>query len=130
MRRLGELRDHFDAYFDTGWFAVLIEGSPIHFTVIKEIRAALSRDSLYPEDHTTLRYGVGLLEQFVAQLRRFLLPVLRERLGISRLLSHPPQLSADEYVYRQLVAQTFPSNVDRLEELTLDLKTTLTTPSR
>lgn len=125
LRRLGALRDHFTASFDTGWFAVLIEGSPIHFTVIKEIRATLARESLYPEDEAALRYGVSLLEQFTAQLRRFLLPTLRERLGISRLLAHPPRLSADEYVYRQLVAQTFPANVDRLEELTAALAQSL-----
>ncbi|MFP4374252.1 MAG: hypothetical protein ACLFPO_07965 [Spirochaetaceae bacterium] len=125
VHRLGELRDHFEAYFDTGWFAVLIEGSPIQFTTIKEIRAALARHSLYPEDEATLRYGVNLLEQFIVQLRRFLLPVLRERLGISRLLAHPPRLSAQEYVYRQLIAQTFPANLDRLEVLTTDLADTL-----
>jgi hypothetical protein len=125
VRCIGELRDHFEAYFNTGWFAVLIEGSPIQYTVIKEIRAALARDSLYPEDEATLRYGVNLLEQFIAQLRRFLLPVLRERLGISRLLAHPPRLSAQEYVYRQLVAQTFPANLERLEELTTRLAGTL-----
>jgi hypothetical protein len=51
--------------------------------------------------------------------------VLRERLGISRLLAHPPRLSAQEYVYRQLVAQTFPANLDRLEELTTRLAATL-----
>ena len=129
VRCIGELREHFEACFDTGWFAVLIEGSPIQFTVIKELRATLARDGLYPEDETTLRYGVSLLEQFIAQLRRFLLPVLRERLGISRLLAHPPRLSAQEYVYRQLVAQTFPANLDRLEELTIQLAGELRTSS-
>jgi hypothetical protein len=125
VRQLGELRDHFDAYFDTGWFGVLLEGSPIHFTVIKEIRAALARHTLYPEDEAALRYGVTLLEQFTSGLRRYLLPVLRERLGISRLRANPPRLSADEYVYRQLVAQTFPHNLDRLEELTTRLAAAL-----
>lgn len=121
IRQLGELRDHFDTYFDTGWFAVLLEGLPLPFTIIKEIRATLSRHTLYPEDEAALRYGVTLLQQFTAGLRRYLLPALRERLGISRLLANPPRLSAEEYVYRQLVAQTFPSNLERLEELTARL---------
>jgi hypothetical protein len=118
LRCVAELRAHFEAYFDTGWFAVLIEGSPIEFTAIREIRAVLARESIYPEDRATLRYGVGLLFRFISQLRRYLVPVLRERLGISGLLPQKSRLTADEYVYRQLVAHTFPDNVDRLEELT------------
>ena len=125
LRALGELREHFDAYFDTGWFSILIEGSPIQFTAIREIRAALSRDRLYPEDIASLRYGVSLLRQFAARLRRYLLPALRERLGISGLVAHRPVLSAEEYVYRQLVAATFPANVKRLEELTEKLAAVL-----
>jgi len=124
-RRLGALREHFETYFDTGWFAILIEGSPIQFTDIREIRTALSRDSLFGEDIRSLEYGVSLLRKFTVRLRRYLMPVLRERLGISGLLEYRPHLSPEAYVYRQLVAATFPRNLERLEELTAELSAEL-----
>lgn len=111
------LRVHFDVYFDRGWLAMIIDDLPIDFTTLREVRQLVSVNEVYPEDLPTIRYGARQLQQFALDLRRHLLPVLRERLGISRLLARPPRLSENERTYRRLLCATFPNNLSYLEEL-------------
>ena len=81
------LRVHFDIFFDRGWLAMVIDDLPIDFTTLREVRQLVTVGEIYPEDLPNIRYGARQLQQFALDLRRHLLPVLRERLGISRLLA-------------------------------------------
>lgn len=115
------LREHFGRHFDRGWLAMIIDDLPIDFTTIRQIRQLLSVTEVYPEDLAGIRFGAEQLLRFSADLRRYLLPVLRERLGVSRLLPSAPRLDRTQRVHRELLCLTFPCNLARLEELTHQL---------
>ena len=121
LTSIAALREHFSRHFDRGWLAMIIDDLPIDFTTIRQIRELLSITELYPEDLPSVRHGAEQLLRFSADLRRYLLPVLRERLGVSRLLPTRPALDDTQRVYRQLLCLTFPYNLSRLDELTHQL---------
>jgi hypothetical protein len=58
-------------------------------------------------------------------VKRFLLPVLKERLGISWLFPKKRIQDTQQYIIRKFVAFTFPYNLERLRRLTLRLKASL-----
>ncbi|MFW5826046.1 MAG: hypothetical protein ACOCVO_00670 [bacterium] len=119
--RLEALREHFDRYFDRGWLAMIIDDLPIDSSVVRQIRELLALPVVYADDLPEIRYGVDTLRVFATELRRHLLPVLRDRLGVSgfrRLRAGQP---ADDRVHRQFLCMTFPHNLRRLEELVGDL---------
>lgn len=121
LRRINEtlraIRIHFSEYFDRGWLAMLIDELPIDFTTVRDVRIMLSRHSVYQEDIHEVAYGVSQLRMFCRELRRQLLPVIRDRLGISGLSPARRAMNATERVHRELFCYAFPYNLARLEEL-------------
>lgn len=118
---LGAIRVHFSEYFDRGWLAMLIDELPIDFTTVRDVRGMLSRHSVYQEDLHELVYGVSQLRVFCRELRRQLVPVMRDRLGISGLSQARRAMNATERVHRELICYAFPYNLARLETLTEQL---------
>jgi hypothetical protein len=112
------LKTHFNEYFDRGWFAMVVDTLPIDRSVLRQIRSMLTLTNVYPEDVPDLRVGVRRLERFCSELKRYLMPVLRERLGVSGLLSPANRHVGTERIHRQLLCITFPGNLERLEQLT------------
>jgi hypothetical protein len=121
LTSIAALREHFSRHFDRGWLAMIIDDLPVDFTTIRQIRQLLMVTEVYPEDLPNIRYGAEQLLRFSADLRRYLLPVLRERLGVSRLLPVRPAMDDTQRVYRQLLCFTFPLNLARLDELARQL---------
>jgi len=120
---LGEIGELFESHFDRGLIAHLIDDLPIDFGTLREIRQLTSRSAMYADDVHTLRYGVIELETFTGCLRRFLLPVIKERLGVSPLHGHRAgPHDHGQFAHRKLLAYTFPFNLTRLEELTAQIK--------
>ena len=122
---IGELRDVFENNFDRTWFSLIIDGMPIDFRTVREIRELVSLTAIYPGEEWQLYQGVEELETFYRTVKRFLLPVLRERLGISWLFPHKRVRDSRQIILRKLVAFTFPYNLERLRRLTLKLKSRL-----
>jgi hypothetical protein len=122
---IGELRDVFENNFDRTWFSLIIDGMPIDFRTVREIRELVSLTAIYPGEEWQLYQGVEELETFHRTVKRFLLPVLRERLGISWLFPHKRVRDARQIILRKLVAFTFPHNLERLRRLTETLKARL-----
>ena len=118
---LEALRAHFDVHFDRGWLAMIIDDLPLETTLLREIRGLLALTLVYEDDLPEIRYGVGKLLEFVAELRRHLLPVLRDRLRVSGFAATRRERN-EERIYRQLLCVTFPHNLDRLETLAHDLE--------
>ena len=114
-------REHFNRHFDRGWLAMSIDDLPIDFSTLRQIRQMLSVTEIYPNDIDTVRFGAEQLRRFAADLRRYLLPVLKERLGVSGLTPSRSSMDQSERVHRQLLFLSFPHNLARLEELTTDL---------
>lgn len=123
--RLDALREHFDRYFDRGWLAIVIDDLPIDSSLMRRIRELVSLGTVYLEDLPDIAYGIGQLRLLIAELRRHLLPVIRDRLGVSGFAASRSGRSADERVHRELLCMTFPHNLDRLDELTTALERAL-----
>jgi hypothetical protein len=122
LRLIGQVRDVFENQFDRTWFSVVIDGMPIDFRTVREIRQMVSLKTIYPGEEWEIYQGVLELETFVLTVRRQLLPVLRERLGISWLFPGRRVRDRNQVMLRRLVAITFPHNLERLRLATLRLK--------
>jgi len=122
---LSELKDVFENHFDRTWFSLIIDGIPVDLRTMREIREMVSLTSLYPGEEWAVYQGVLELETFCQTVKRFLLPVLKERLGISWLSPESRVQDARQYLVRKFVAFTFPYNLERLRRLALKLKATL-----
>ena len=125
LKLIGELRDVFENHFDRTWFSLIIDGMPIDFRTVRDIRELVSLTSIYPGEEWQIFQGVQELETFHQTVKRFLLPVLKERLGISWLFPQKRVRDAQQYILRKFVAFTFPYNLERLRRLTLKLKSSL-----
>lgn len=125
LRVISQLKEVFENHFDRTWFSLIIDGMPIDFRTVRDIRELVSLTSLYPGEERQLFQGVQELETFHKTVKRFLLPVLRERLGISWLFPQKRVRDAQQYILRKFVAFTFPYNLERLRRLTQKLKSCL-----
>ncbi len=122
---IGDLREVFENNFDRTWFSLILDGIPIDLRTVRNIRDLVSRTSISPGEEWQLMRGIQELEAFHATVKRFLLPVLKEKLGISWLLPQRRVRDPHQYVLRKFVAFTFPYNLERLHRLTLRLKARL-----
>ena len=122
LRLIGKVREIFENNFDRTWFSIIIDGLPIDFRTVREIREMVSLKTLYPGEEWDIFQGVLELETFVRTVRRLLLPVLKERLGISWLFPTRRVRDRTQYMLRKFVAITFPYNLERLHAATLKLK--------
>jgi hypothetical protein len=117
-----KIRQVFEDHFDRTWFAIIIDGLPIDFRTIRIIRELVGLQSIHVGDQWFINQAATELNRFSLLIRKFLLPVLKERLGVSGLI--PDRIVRDRYQYilRRFVAYTFPHNLERLEALTAELK--------
>ena len=127
LNLIAELRDVFENNFDRTWFSLILDGIPIDLRTVRNIRDLVSLTSIYPGEEWQIMRGIEELEAFYATVKRFLLPVLKERLGISWLLPRTKIRDTQQYILRKFVAFTFPYNLERLGRLTLKLKAKLLT---
>jgi hypothetical protein len=120
-----KIRQVFEDHFDRTWFAIIIDGLPIDFRTIRMIRELVGLQSIHVGDQWFIYQAVVELSRFSLLIRKFLLPVLKERLGVSGLM--PDRIVRDRYQYilRRFVAYTFPYNLERLEALTAELRVNL-----
>ena len=116
------IRRVFEDHFDRTWFGIIIDGLPIDTRTVRIIRELVSLESIHLGDEWFIYQAMLELNRFVLLVRKFLLPVLKERLGVSGLA--PDRLVRDrsQYILRRFVAYTFPYNLQRLEELAVELR--------
>ena len=122
---IGELRDVFENHFDRTWFSLLLDDIPLDPRTVREIRHVVSLKRIYPGEEREIWQGVRDLEEFINNVRRFLLPMLRERLRVSRLFPADRVTDRTQLIIRTFVAFTFPYNLERLRILTVKLKNRL-----
>src|SRR5258706_12501772 len=48
LKLIGELKNVFENHFDRTWFSLIIDGMPIDFRTVRDIRELVSLTSLYP----------------------------------------------------------------------------------
>jgi hypothetical protein len=122
---IADVRDVFENHFDRTWFSMLIDGMPVDMRTVRSIRQMVSMRSVFPGEEWEIWQGVQELEVFIAHVKRFLLPVLKERLGISWLIPQRRVRDRSQYLIRKFVAFTFPYNLERLRVLSEKLKSSL-----
>ena len=119
---LAAVRTVFRAHFDRHWLTQVIRDLPLDPWTIREIRELMALERLYPGDERHLIRGVRELERFVYALRRYLLPEISEKLGVSGFASRRVDREREHHVLLRFVAINFPHNVALLESLTVRLK--------
>ncbi|MCK5008438.1 MAG: hypothetical protein KAR73_13695 [Spirochaetales bacterium] len=117
-----KIRQVFEDHFDRTWFSIIIDGLPFDFRTIRIIRELATLQSIHVGDEWFIYQAVVELSRFILLIRKFLLPVLKERLGVSGLLPHKIVRDRSQYILRRFVAYTFPYNLERLEALTVELR--------
>lgn len=117
-----DLREAFEASIDKSWFYVVIDDLPIELKTIKTVKDFVYTQSAEIFDIYNIYSGIIELESFINHVKKYLLPVIREKLRISYL--HPGQVTKDrdQYVLRSLIAYALPMNLKRLEQLAKKLK--------
>jgi hypothetical protein len=120
-----KIRQVFEDHFDRTWFSIIIDGLPIDFRTIRMIRELVALQSIHVGDEWFIYQAVVELSRFSLLIRKFLLPVLKERLGVSGLIPHRIVRDRSQYILRRFVAYTFPFNLERLETLTTELRSQL-----
>jgi len=122
---LKEIADLYVSHFDQNWLLLLLERFPIDAVAMNEIRELMHHEVAFLEP-AKLAARLALLEGYIQHLRRYLLPGLREKLGISGLLPGSRRVwQKEQLLLLRLVAYTFPFNLERLSRLALQLKQAL-----
>lgn len=116
------IRRVFEDHFDRTWFAIIIDGLPIDVRTMRMIRELVSLESVHIGDEWFIYQAMLELSRFVLLVRKFLLPVLKERLGVSGLAPDRMVRDRTQYILRRFVAYTFPHNLGKLEELAVELR--------
>ena len=119
---LGQIRECFESHFNQNWLLLLMDELPLNHRAMLEIHEFLDR-AISPEfDLSELGARIPLLENFVKQLIRYLLPSLREKLGVSGWLPIRRIWDKRQLILREFIAYTFPANLETLFLLTRKLK--------
>lgn len=117
-----KIRQIFEDHFDRTWFSIIIDGLPIDFRTMRMIRELVALQSIHVGDEWFIYQAVVELSRFILMIRKFLLPVIKERLGVSGLIPHKIVRDRTQYILRRFVVYTFPYNLERLEALTGKLR--------
>jgi hypothetical protein len=125
LKLITDLRDVFETHFDRTWFSLLLDDMPVDLRTMRDIRELVTISVLYPGEERLVWQGVLELETFILTVKHYLLPVLKERLGVSWLYPQRRVRDTQQYILRKFVAFTFPYNLERLRRLTEKLKTSL-----
>jgi hypothetical protein len=118
---LYELKNNFYDNFDKPWFYVVIDDLPVDLKNINSIKEAFAESLLYNNLRELMQIIIKI-EWFVQNVKKYLLPVIKEKLRVSHL--YPDRLVRDKnlYIKRNLLAYVLPINLQNLDELNVKLK--------
>ena len=122
LQIIQEIRHLFQNYFENRYMAVIIQELPIDFKTLREIRNMVSIVSINEDSITIIRSGISELEQFIHNLRKYLLPSLNERFRVSLFHVSPGERRTDDFILKKFSAFTCPYNICHLENLTGELR--------
>jgi hypothetical protein len=117
-----DIRFVFETYFEGTWFSVLLNDLPLETRTMREIKNLISLHFFRPGDEYSVREGVREMESFITCIQKSLLPVIKDKLGVSGFTQRKRQMDEYQYILRQFVLYTFPHNLNRLLQLTEELK--------
>ncbi|MBN2531268.1 MAG: hypothetical protein JXB88_00175 [Spirochaetales bacterium] len=117
-----ELFELLTFYFSQNWFLILLEDIPGNEPDMHEILGLLSYQTISLEDRQKLKDIIILLDHLVSIIKRFLLPVIREKLRISGLVPEKQLKDRDERIRNGFIASVFPDNLERISLISDKIK--------
>lgn len=124
-RIIDELRELYFGHFDNHWFMTLLDSNAFNTSRLRYIHTMLEIQSIYSTETAVFTDAIETLEDLILTAKRYMLPALRDKLKVSGFYKNRGGETREELVRRDLFSYTFPYNLQRLEELTADLKENL-----
>lgn len=122
-----QLLDTINMTLNQDWFYKLSEELPIYSTGdLADIMEFLTIGACDPaagpcQDMKRLQEHCLSLKNIINNIKIFLLPVIREKLGISCLTGHHHDKTTREFVCNSFIAYAFPVNLRKIESCLEDL---------
>ena len=124
-RLIDELRELYLGHFDNHWFTSLLEEHSFNSSRLRYIHNMLEIQSIYSAETSVFYDAIETLEDLTLTARRYLLPALRDKLKVSGFYRGRGTGSKEELIIKDMFSYTFPHNLQRLEEITSELKESL-----
>ena len=121
----GRILDLFESQFDRPWLTKILDDMAVQPAILKQVRQFLHQAPSPDDQLSDSRAGVEALRSFLSFLEYQLLPVLRERLGLSGFDPNYRIRDRDTRVLESMVAYTFPHNLNRMKAMCRQLEVLL-----
>ena len=95
---LAQTRELFETQIDTKWLYTIIDDLPVASSSLDQARRFLSDENVFLDDYKGTQAGFDLLENLIIDLKTSLLPILRDKLGISGFRPNFSFKNKDQYV--------------------------------
>ena len=122
---ISDMRLLFEKYFDQTWFSIILDDLPMEARTVREIRSMTDLNFIHPGDEVRIDIGIKALDLFIYNIRKFLMPVIKDKLGLSPFNRYRADMDERTYVMRKLVLNNLPYNLSSLEAFTGELKESL-----
>lgn len=122
---IDDIRRIFETCFDSYATAIIIQELPIDYKTVRSIRNLISIVRISEETIALIHTGVYELEQFIQNLNTYFLPRAKEIMQVSSLQPQRATRNKELYVLRRLALFALPMNIEKLRQLTGELKTAL-----
>lgn len=122
LRVIREVEQIYRANFDQSWFVLAVDQLPVDLKNTRDVHMLFQFEALRPGDELIVTGAIRELERLADATRRYVLPNLRDSLGVSFFSNRRGDWNEQEYLVRQFHAYTFPHNLARLEDLLEQLR--------
>ncbi|MBN1413438.1 MAG: hypothetical protein JW969_21525 [Spirochaetales bacterium] len=116
------IKEEFIHNFDTTWFSLIQKNLPVDTGILYELHHSFFTDSRINYSNSQIMEFTERISLFIETIRLFLLPTLKEKMGISRFKHDEKRsMDQDEFLVRSMIAYTLPYNLNRLDQLVTEL---------
>jgi len=110
-----QLAETINQTLNQAWFYKAADNLPINIENLSYIIELFTLNTYYNQDYLKMQEAIALLKNLVTEIKRYLLPVIKERLGISYLTERRHAKKSHEFIYYSFIAYTFPVNLQKIE---------------
>jgi len=125
IRLIEDIRRIFETCFDSYATAIIIQELPIDYKTVRSIRNLISIVRVSEDTIALIHTGVYELEHFIKNVNNYFMPRAKEIMQVSSLQPERATPDRELYVLRRLALFALPMNIEKLRQLTKELKTAL-----
>jgi hypothetical protein len=122
---LDELENAFNISFNHTWFRVIADDAEIDGSLLREVEEFFILKTPFASDEIRILEILLVIDEIIGNVRRYLLPTLRDKLRISGFFADDDIIDKDLRVKYRLIAYAFPRNLERLEEIAFRVRSVL-----